>query len=80
MATILIVDDEFGVADLLDAILTDEGYRVITAINGKRGLETMMMERPDLIFLDYMMPVMDGAGLLRSMAADPLISVHPGTP
>ena len=73
MATILVVDDEFGVAELLDAILTDEGHRVITAINGRRGLEAMAAEHPDLVFLDYMMPVMNGAGLLNAMAADPAL-------
>ncbi len=71
MATVLVVDDESGIARLLDAILTDEGYNVINAINGKRGLEAMAAERPDLVFLDYMMPIMDGAGMLRGMAAEP---------
>ena len=41
------------------------------AVNGKQGLEMLAQERPDLVFLDYMMPVMDGAGLLRGRAADP---------
>ena len=64
MATVLVVDDEFGIAELFDAILTDEGYRVLTAINGRHGLEMLAQERPDLVFLDYMMPVMDGAAML----------------
>ena len=71
MATVLVVDDEFGIAELFDAILTDEGYRVLTAINGKHGLEVLANERADLVITDYMMPVLDGAGLLRAMAADP---------
>jgi CheY-like chemotaxis protein len=71
MATVLVVDDEFGIAELFDAILTDEGHRVLTAINGRHGLEMLAQERPDLMFLDYMMPVMDGAAMLRAMAADP---------
>ena len=50
MATVLVVDDEFGIADLLDAILTDEGHRVLTAINGQHGLEMLANERVDLIF------------------------------
>lgn len=77
MTTVLVVDDEFGVAQLLEAILADEGYRVITAINGKRGLEAMVAEHPDLVFLDYMMPVMNGAGLLSAMAADPALRDTP---
>lgn len=38
-------------------------------VHGKQGLEMLAQERPDLVFVDYMMPVMDGAGLLRGMAA-----------
>ncbi len=52
MATVLVVDDEFGIAELFDAILSDEGYRVLTAINGKHGLEVLAKERADLIFTD----------------------------
>lgn len=73
MATVLVVDDEFGIAELFDAILTQEGHRVLTAVDGRHGLEVMAKEDPDLVFLDYMMPVMDGAGVLRSMAADPAL-------
>ena len=77
MATVLVVDDEFGVAELFDAILTDEGHRVLTAINGRHGLELLGQERPDLVFLDYMMPVMDGAAMLQAMAADPALPAVP---
>ena len=70
MATVLVVEDEFGIADLIEAVLEDEGYRVLTAANGKQGLELLIEERPDLVFLDYMMPVMDGAAILRSIAGD----------
>ena len=71
MATVLVVEDEFGIADLIEAVLEDEGHRILIAVNGKHGLEMLSQERPDVIFLDYMMPVMDGAGLLRGMAKDP---------
>jgi CheY-like chemotaxis protein len=71
MATVLVVDDEFGIADLIEAVLEDEGYRVLTAVNGKQGLERLARERPDLMFLDYMMPVMDGAAMLRGIVDDP---------
>jgi CheY-like chemotaxis protein len=73
MAAVLVVEDEFGIADLIEAVLEDEGHRVLIAVNGKQGLEILAQERPNLIFLDYMMPVIDGAGLLRSKAADPLL-------
>ena len=71
MALVLVVDDEFGITELFDAILTDEGHRVLTAMNGRQGLEMLAQERPDLVFTDYMMPVMDGAALLSAITADP---------
>jgi CheY-like chemotaxis protein len=74
---VLVVDDEFGIAELIDAVLTDEGHRVLTAINGRQGLAMMAKERPDLVFLDYMMPVMDGADVLSAMARDPSIADVP---
>jgi CheY-like chemotaxis protein len=74
---VLVVDDEFGIAELIDAVLTDEGYRVLTAMNGRQGLAVMAKDHPDLVFLDYMMPVMDGADVLRAMARDPSIDGVP---
>ncbi len=73
MALVLVVDDEFGIAGLLGSVLTDEGYQVRTAMNGKQGLEVLAQERADLVFCDYMMPVMDGAAMLGAMAADPTL-------
>jgi CheY-like chemotaxis protein len=74
---VLVVDDEFGIAELIDAVLTDEGHRVLTAISGRQGLAMMAKERPDLVFLDYMMPVMDGAEVLSAMAGDPSVAKVP---
>jgi CheY-like chemotaxis protein len=71
VATVLVVDDEFGIAELFEAILADEGHRVFTAVNGRHGLELLAQERADLIFLDYMMPIMNGAAMLSVMAEDP---------
>jgi CheY-like chemotaxis protein len=70
MATVLVVDDEYGIAELLEAVLVDEGHRVLTASNGRHGLSVLEVETPDIIFLDYMMPVMDGAGVLAHLAGD----------
>src|ERR1700730_4076725 len=71
MATVLVVDDEFGIVDVLETILTDEGYRVVTACNGKQGLVRLSAEEPDVILLDFMMPILGGAEMLRAMAAEP---------
>ena len=77
MSIVLVVEDEFGIAELFDAVLTDEGYRVLTAMNGKLGLETLVQERPDMVFMDYMMPVMDGSAMLAAMQADPSLREIP---
>ncbi len=70
MRTVLVVDDEFGIVEVLEAILTDDGYRVVTAINGRNALERLAGNRVDLILSDLMMPVMDGGALLKALAAD----------
>jgi len=70
MGTVLVVDDEFGIAELMEAVLTDEGHHVLIAVNGRQGLEMLAQERPDLVFLDYMMPVMDGFELCRLIKTD----------
>jgi CheY-like chemotaxis protein len=71
------MDDELGIAELIDAVLTDEGYRVLTATNGRQGLAVMAKDHPDLVFLDYMMPIMDGAEVLRAIVRDRAISGVP---
>ena len=65
--SILIVDDEFGLAEMLREMLRDCGYEVTLAINGRLALD-ILGERPvDLVITDLMMPVMDGAELATAM-------------
>jgi CheY-like chemotaxis protein len=71
MATVLVVDDEFGIVDVLEIILTDAGYRVLTACSGKQGLERLAAETPNVVLLDFMMPLLGGAAMLAAMAAAP---------
>jgi CheY-like chemotaxis protein len=70
MRTVLVVDDEFGIVEVLEAILTDDGYRVVTAMNGRHALERLAGNKVDLILSDLMMPVMDGGALLKELRAD----------
>lgn len=74
---ILIVDDEFGIADIVAEILTEHGYETSIAINGQLALESMATHRPNLVLLDVMMPVLDGAGTLNAMRADPELAGVP---
>jgi CheY-like chemotaxis protein len=71
MTTILVVDDEPLISMVLKEALEDEHYRVLTAANGKQGLERLIEEQADIVLLDMMMPVMSGAAMLRAMAAHP---------
>lgn len=71
MKTILIVDDEFSVAETLQEFLGWAGYATVTAANGKAGLELVRSRRPDLVLLDYMLPIMDGLQVLYAIRADP---------
>jgi CheY-like chemotaxis protein len=66
-ATVLTVEDEFAIADLLEMALTDEGYRVVRAANGRQGLERLAEGSQDLVISDFMMPVLDGVGLVQAM-------------
>jgi circadian clock protein KaiC len=75
--SILIVDDEFGFADLIAEILTEHEYRTSIAINGELGLLALDQDRPDLVLLDVMMPVLDGTEMLRRMKNDPELESIP---
>ena len=71
MTTILVVDDEYLIANILGYALEDEGFMVVKASNGQKGLEVLERERPDLIITDYMMPVMDGLEFAKAVRALP---------
>jgi two-component system response regulator AtoC len=62
---VLVIDDEAGVRRTLSMILEDEGYQVISASDGKEGLERALKEEPDLILCDIRMPRMDGLEFLE---------------
>ena len=74
---ILIVDDEFGIADIVAEILSEHGFSTSIAINGRLALASMAAQRPDLVLLDVMMPVLDGLGTLTAMRADPALASVP---
>ena len=69
MATILIVDDEEPVRELVALVLKDAGHRTVQAIHGAQALELIDKERPDLVLSDVMMPVLSGGELCRRLKA-----------
>ena len=64
---ILVIDDDQAMRNMLETVLLDEGYSVILARNGKEGLELVNRQRPALVLLDLMMPVMDGWQFLEAI-------------
>jgi len=68
--TIMVVDDEKRLVSLVESYLAQEGYRVVTAYNGKEALAVAQKDKPDLIVLDVMMPEMDGYEFMRRHRAE----------
>jgi two-component system response regulator MprA len=69
MATVLIVDDDPKLLNMLRRTLTYEGLRVLSATNGNEALAELQARRPDLVVLDWFMPGLDGLGVLERMRA-----------
>jgi len=70
VGTVLVIDDEATVRDLMQRFLIKEGFRVVTAASGEEGLRWARELRPDAITLDVMMPGMDGWAVLSALKAD----------
>ena len=78
MSTILIIEDEKGIVDLISFNLKREGYEIMEAYDGKTGLDIALSGKADLVLLDVMLPVMDGFEVLRRIrerSALPVIMV-----
>jgi two-component system, chemotaxis family, chemotaxis protein CheY len=71
MKTILVVDDEYALRELVGELLELAGYRVVTAANGSDALERALGDKPDLVVTDHMMPIADGRELVRNLRALP---------
>ncbi len=68
---IIIVEDDSFLAQMYATKLKLEGYTVLTAGDGERGLELVQRERPDAVLLDILLPKMDGFGVLERIRAEP---------
>ncbi|MFA5554297.1 MAG: response regulator [Phycisphaerae bacterium] len=74
---ILVVDDEVDIVSTIQYRLKSCNFTVITANNGKDGLETAIKEKPDIILLDINMPIMSGHEMLERLRNDPTIKDTP---
>ncbi|GMV87211.1 MAG: hypothetical protein AMXMBFR81_01420 [Chthonomonas sp.] len=68
---VLVCDDERHIVRLIQVNLERQGYQVITAFDGKEGLEKIRSEKPNLVVLDVMMPYLDGFEVLKTLRREP---------
>jgi CheY-like chemotaxis protein len=74
---VLIVEDDTDVREMMDLLLTSIGYRTVTAPNGAIALERLREDRPCMVLLDLMMPVMTGWEFRERQLADPELASIP---
>lgn len=79
--TVLVVEDDPDIRDIVQDLLESEGYDVVPASHGKQALEFLLgvkkTAKPDLVILDMMMPLVDGRQVLEAMQADPELASIP---
>jgi CheY-like chemotaxis protein len=74
---VITIDDEGPIRSLIRHTLRQDDYEVLEAGDGSEGLQIIRRERPDLVVLDFVMPVMNGAETLRAIRSDPQIAHIP---
>ncbi|MCH7618510.1 MAG: response regulator [Candidatus Marinimicrobia bacterium] len=77
MKTILTIDDDPVVRTLVKKIFEQVGFKVITAADGFEGIHSILTKKPDLIFLDIMMPIIDGIEVLKRVKKMPEVAAIP---
>lgn len=70
MDKILFADDDKEICERAESILTREGYQVLIAFDGQGALDLTKTEKPDLVILDYLMPMLNGVEVLRALKKD----------
>tara|TARA_Y100000310_G_scaffold301221_1_gene337492 strand:+ start:1630 stop:1995 length:366 start_codon:yes stop_codon:yes gene_type:complete len=77
MKKILIIEDDKFLRELISQKLIKEGYDIIEAVDGEKGLKSVKEDGPDLVLLDLILPGVDGFEVLAKMKEDPAISEVP---
>jgi CheY-like chemotaxis protein len=71
MKTILFIEDESALQKTFGEIIKNEGYEIISALNGEDGLKLAKVKKPDLILLDLVLPKIHGFDVLKQLKSDP---------
>ncbi|MCG2726901.1 MAG: response regulator [Elusimicrobia bacterium] len=66
---VLVVDDNSSFRELIEYTFRDSGFQIISACNGKQGIEKAILEKPDIILLDVMMPDFSGIEVVRTLSS-----------
>ena len=74
---ILIIEDDRDIAEMLEYNLKEEGYKTFSAMDGEKGVAMARKERPDLIILDIMLPILDGFEVCRILKNDDAVAHIP---
>ena len=74
-STILVVDDEAKIREIIAPYLKQEGYRVITAETGKQALQSARTEKPDLVILDWNVPETNGIDVCRELRQNSTVGI-----
>ncbi len=77
MKTVLVVDDDLAIRELLSDALAEAGYRVLAVGSGRRAFEIAKQERPDLVLADLMLPDLSGRELIRRIKGNEDVSSTP---
>jgi CheY-like chemotaxis protein len=75
--TIVVVEDDAEVCALVERVLTEGGYRVVSTLDPQRTVDLVREARPDLLITDITMPAMDGYAVLRALQSDPATAQTP---
>jgi len=74
---ILVIEDDKFLRELISQKLMKEGYDIVEAIDGEKGIEAIKSEKPDLVLLDLILPEVDGFGVLAKVKEDPTLAQIP---
>lgn len=77
MKKILFIEDESALQKAVTSVLAEEGYQVLSALDGEIGLAIIKKEKPDLVLLDLVLPKMDGFEVLTEVRKDPSLNGIP---